>query len=199
MSAISPVTPVKSFVAILFSDANALNKAIAQLETVFSSIDYRSTPINFEHTNYYQAEMGSDLKRLLLGFTQLISPEQLIQFKHSCTAIEQGLAQNDNKRRVNIDPGYLDLFKVVLASYKARGNKIYLGDGVWADPTLYYQGGRFHAFSWSFPDFKSGSYTQDLLHLRDLYKQALKTPSPSIPKPKPKGRRPSLPLTKGEI
>ena len=85
--------------------------------------------------------------------------------------IEQALSHKGN-RRVNVDVGYLDLFKLVLASVKGRGNKLYLRDGVWADMTLLYQNGGFQSLPWTFPDFAAGVYNEDLRAIRDLLKAA---------------------------
>ena len=172
MSEYAQAAPVKSLAAILFREEEALETALSRLAEQLSAIDYRSSAYPFEYSDYYRHEMGAGLRRLLVSFTALTTPERLVRTKHVSTVVEQEFAR-DGKRRVNIDPGYLDLYKLVLASFKGRGNKIYLGDGVWADPTLYYRKKAFHAFPWSFPDFKSGLFDQDLQRIRELYKRAI--------------------------
>ena len=62
---------------------------------------------------------------------------------------------------------------MVLASFKGRENKIYVGEGVWADLTLYYQGGRYHPLPWTFPDFRTEAYHGILRQIRERYKQDL--------------------------
>ncbi len=79
----------------------------------------------------------------------------------------------DGRRKVNIDPGYMDLFKLVLASAKFQGQKICLGKGVYADPTLYYDKG-WKSYDWSFPDFKSGRYDEFLAGVRRSYKNKMR-------------------------
>ena len=78
------------------------------------------------------------------------------------------------RRLFNIDPGYIDFFKVVLASFKEGPHKVYIGRGVYADPVLLYHEGTLEPFEWSFADFKSRIYNSDLLKIRRLYKSALK-------------------------
>ena len=170
------VKPVKYFAAILYRDKAALETALDQLTIEWSGVDYRSSAFAFNQTDYYQSEMGTDLQRIIISFSGLALPDCLVTFKKLTDNIEQALSINFH-RSVNIDPGYLDLFKVVLASHKARGNKLYLSDGVWADPTLYYEKGEFQTFPWTFPDFKDRRYDTVLLKIRKLYKEALRSVS----------------------
>ena len=79
----------------------------------------------------------------------------------------------DGSRRVNIDPGYMDFHKLVLASVKFLGQKIYLGKGVYADPTLYYDKG-WKPYDWGFPDFRDGRYNDFLTLVRRAYRQKLR-------------------------
>ncbi|NIR47226.1 DUF4416 family protein [candidate division KSB1 bacterium] len=76
----------------------------------------------------------------------------------------------DGKRKVNLDPGYMDYNKVILASAKYNSQKIYLGRGIYADPTLWYEKGEFEPYPYSFPDFKTKMYSSVFLHIRALFK-----------------------------
>ncbi|HMO34611.1 MAG TPA: DUF4416 family protein, partial [Gemmatales bacterium] len=84
----------------------------------------------------------------------------------------------DGRRNANLDVGYLDHNKIVLASMKGLGQKIYLGHGVYADMVARYKHGRYQPFEWSFPDFKDGRYDLDWLAIRQKYLEQLKLEKP---------------------
>lgn len=165
--------PVKLVIAVLYSDENRLAVARERLVQQFGPIDFTSVLFPFEVTDYYVPEMGSPIMRLFYAFEQLISPATLASIKLATNIIEDELATHE-KRQVNLDPGYLDPDKFVLASAKYNGQKIYLSDGIWADLTLHYEKGHFSAFPWSFPDFRSGEYEKAFLRIREVYKGQLK-------------------------
>ena len=77
-------------------------------------------------------------------------------------------------RTVNCDAGYLDHNKVVLASAKEAGQKVYLDKGIYADLAGRYKNGAYRPFEWSFPDFKDGRYDKELLAIRALYLKQLR-------------------------
>ena len=172
MKPIEPDT-VKFFIGILFSDAKLLEKAICFLKEKFGEIDYTSPDFNFTVSNYYKDEMGSPVLRKFVSFTNLIDPGELAKTKIKTNEVENLLSVN-SKRKVNLDPGYMDLNKVVLASAKYNGQKIYLYLGIYADPTLWYEKGNFHSYPYSFPDFKIGLYNETFLQIRNLYKAGRK-------------------------
>jgi hypothetical protein len=165
--------PVKLIMATLDGDEAVAARARDRLCTAFGQIDYASTRFPFAATDYYEPEMGKPLFRQFYAFTALISPEILPAIKLRAHALENEFAVAE-KRRINLDPGYLDADKFVLASAKYHGNKIYLGQGIWADMTLHYEKGKFTALPWSFPDFRSGLYEQVFLRIREIYKRQLK-------------------------
>ncbi|MDZ7267231.1 MAG: DUF4416 family protein [candidate division KSB1 bacterium] len=177
--------PVKLIVAMLFAREELLPAVRHELVQAFGEIDYCSPRFPFDLTAYYHAEMGSPLYRLFLSFAHLVSPQTLAGAKQRSHALEQRFAEA-GRRRVNLDPGYLDTDKFVLASWKYHGYKIYLSDGVWADLTLHYEKGRFTALPWSFPDFRSGRYEPVFLRIREIYKQQLRALA---------AHRPSAPIT----
>jgi len=168
----SPI-PVKLVVAALYSDEARLLAARERLVQQFGPIDFTSRLFSFEVTTYYVAEMGAPQIRLFYSFEKLISPGDLAAIKLATNVIEDELAI-DGRRKVNLDAGYLDPDKLVLASAKYNRQKIYLADGIWADLTLHYEKGHFSAYPWSFADFRTGEYERTFLRIREIYKAQLK-------------------------
>ncbi len=167
--------PVKLVVAALAAGEGFPTQARDRLVSAFGEIDFASARFEFAATDYYVPEMGAPLFRQFFSFAKLHSPEALPAIKLRTNEIEQELAA-ERKRRVNLDPGYLDADKFVLASTKYHGFKIYLAHGIWADMTLHYEKGKFSALPWSFPDFRSGEYEKTFLRMREIYKKQLKEP-----------------------
>jgi hypothetical protein len=165
--------PVKLIMAVLYSDEQLQLAARERLVQQFGTIDFTSQSFPFEETNYYVPEMGAPVTRRFYAFERLISPGDLASIKIATNTIENGLALA-GRRKVNLDPGYLDPDKLVLASAKYQGQKIYLAEGIWADLTLHYEKGKFSAYPWSFADFRSGEYEKTFLRIREIYKGQLK-------------------------
>ncbi len=164
---------VKYFVGALFSDQSLLKQAEQICADTIGPIDTYSEAYPFDETTYYNLEMGTPIFRKFFSFRDLISPGKLAALKILCNQIEEKLAVN-GQRKVNLDIGYLDFHKVILASAKYNGQKIYLDQGIYADPTLIFEKGQFHPLDNTFPDFKSGQYTPVFQKFRDNYKVQLK-------------------------
>ena len=165
------IEPVKLFTAVLYREEPFLEKARERLRRVFGPEDYTGSPVPFDHTGFYEQEMGGPLSRLFISYRRLVHPKYLAEAKHQAADIEEKLADKNKCRRVNIDPGILDYLKVVLASFKHQPQKIYLDRGVWADMILYYRKGGWVSFEWTFPDFKAGNHDRSLLEIRQIYKR----------------------------
>ena len=78
------------------------------------------------------------------------------------------------KRLVNIDPGYLTLAKLVLASTKDYVHRIYVGSGIFAEITLFYANGNFGPWQWSYPDYKTKEYAAIFGAIRNIYEKQIK-------------------------
>jgi len=163
---------VKYFIALL-RGLTPPARIIERLEEVWGSVEYQSQFYPFDQTDYYQEEMGGSLQRQLIAFAELRSPEELAASKVKCVEIEESFASL-GKRTVNLDIGYLDHNKIVLASVKGLGQKIYLSQGIYADLVARYGHGRYQPFEWTFPDFKAGQYDADLAIMRQRYLEQVK-------------------------
>ena len=75
---------------------------------------------------------------------------------------------------MNLDVGYFDIHKIVLASCKYDAQKVHLGKGIYADIVARYSQGEYHPYEWTFPDFRERRYDRDLLEIRRLYKSQLR-------------------------
>ena len=168
MAEITPVQPVQLIAGVLYANAGLLEQVEEALAARISPIELRSEPFAFDVTGYYGPEMGGDLKRVLYAFRDLVGPETIADVKLATNDVEAYFAAS-GRRRVNIDPGYIDFHKLVLASAKFLGQKIYIGKGIYADPTLYYDKG-WKPHPWGFPDFKDGRYNDFLTRVRGAYK-----------------------------
>mgnify|MGYP000682456402 CR=1 FL=1 len=174
MAEVQPPLAVKYFIAVLFRETSRLTAARKECETAWGAIDFEGEDHLFDVTAYYEPEMGAPLNRRILAFARLGPPTLLVDMKLACNEIERRLSV-DGKRTVNCDAGYLDHNKIVLASAKEAGQKIYLDKGIYADLAGRFKAGRYQPFEWSFPDFKDGRYDEELLVIRQLYLRQVKT------------------------
>lgn len=165
--------PAKYFVAVLYKEEEHFLSAHAELVKQWGSIDLEGVPRHFDVTAYYEPEMGTPLFRRLLSFEQLYDPTLIVAMKIGCNELEETLSR-DGRRTVNLDAGYLDHNKYLLASAKEAGQKIYLDKGIYADLSGRYKAGGYVPFEWSFPDFKDGRYDLELLAMRKRYLAQIK-------------------------
>ncbi|MFY9402762.1 MAG: DUF4416 family protein [Candidatus Omnitrophota bacterium] len=168
MGRTSKVKPVKLIAGFIYLDEEVFKKSKDILEKKYGRIDFESQILPFDLTDYYAEEFGKNLKRSFVSFFKLISPSNLYKIKSFTNALESKLSFK-GKRRVNIDPGYLDLAKVVLATTKDYAHRIYLNKGIFAEASLYFKGGSFIPSQWSYPDFKKCEYIDIFNSIRELY------------------------------
>ena len=164
---------VKLIIGLIYAKDSELGSCEDHLQNVFGSIETISPEYNFDITDYYESEMGKGLKRRFISFERLINADELAEVKRLTNVIEINYSRNLG-RSINLDPGYLDMDKFVLASAKYGRQKIYLSKGIYADPTLYFFKKAFHAHDWSFPDFSKGIYDDYFILVRRHYKQQIK-------------------------
>ena len=167
--------PVKLIVGIITAVSDLLPGVHQQLVKQFGRVDFVSDLLPFDYTNYYEAEMGKNLKRQFVSFEKLISAEELASTKCFSNAVESEFAKGDTTPRpVNLDPGYISAAKLVLASTKDHAHRIHLQDGIYAEITLKFYRKTFQPWEWTYPDYRTPGYINIFNHIRRIYMEQLK-------------------------
>lgn len=156
------VEKTKLFTAILSREAGLFDTTRERLSLSFGPVKIISPIYPWTHSRYYEGDMGTDLKRIFLFFDMPIQPDTLPDIKNMTNEFERYFRDNAAAdmagRPVNIDPGYLTLSRVVLASTKDYSHRIYIGKGIYAEVTLYYKDKTYRPFQYTYPDYRSPEY-----------------------------------------
>lgn len=161
-------------ISSLFSPSKELiDDVIPELEQMFSPSDWRSPELYFDRTKYYAWEMGWPLHRRFVSFERLIRPTDIVEIKIATNRMENGYSQ-DGRRRVNIDPGYISLERLVLATGKNYTHRIYLSKGIYADLTLIFHKEGFRPLQWTYKDYASPEIIGLFNEVRERYKRQLR-------------------------
>jgi len=176
MAEIRQFNPVKLFIGVLVSHTKLLPEVEQRLAAVYGPIHYRSAVIPFDFTNYYEPEMGDIIDRVLFSFERLIEADRLAEIKRQTNKFEQELAPlyTSAKRPVNLDPGYIEQAKVILASTKNFYHRIYLGSGIFGEVTMHFKNNTYQFFPWTYPDYQSKEYQEFFLKMRHIYRNQLR-------------------------
>ncbi len=164
---------VKLIIGFIFKDEAVLAKTEHLLERHFGEVDLRTKILPFYHTDYYKKEFGLDLRRQFISFKKLIPAEQLPKIKIITNKLEAKFSKN-KLREINIDPGYLDLAKLVLASTKNYVHRLYLNKGIFAEMALFYRDKTFKPWEWTYADYRTQEYIDIFNQIREIYSNQIK-------------------------
>jgi len=146
--------PAKFFVSFIASENDLFRQGIEELCSSFGETDTVSKKLPFDFTDYYTREMGRLLFRHFITFERLIPILNLPDIKQMTNRLEKKYAAPDGNRRINIDPGYIRLEHVILATTKGYAHRPYLRGGIYADLTLIYRNKSFQPLEWTYPDYR---------------------------------------------
>jgi hypothetical protein len=139
------------------SDSSELLEwGVRRMAETFGDIERRSAPYPFVYTDYYK-DISPSLTRRFFTFAGLRHPFGLVVWKRLAISLESESGDGAG-RKVNIDPGYIDGARLILASTKDNAHRIYLWDDIFAETTLCYRKSGWESFSYTFPDFAGGAY-----------------------------------------
>lgn len=164
--------PVRPVVGMLSHRVELFDMAVARLAERWGHPDLVGEVLDFDFTDYYDAEMGGPPKRRFCSFPVQMDPADLPSVKVWANDLEDQIARQQGgrvPRPVNLDPGYLNDSKLVLASTKDHAHRIYLDQGIYAEMTLSFHHGRWHPMPWTYPDYRSEPYRRFFDEVRDRF------------------------------
>jgi len=169
-------SPVKLICGIIASEERSFEKAEEHLLQLYGPVDHRSPLFEFNFTDYYEKQMGKDLKRKFLSFEELFLPEKLGEIKIRTNELEEEIKREfrTNLRIVNLDPGYLTPSAMVMATAKDFAHRIPLQHGIYAHLELLFIKKGAKALDWTYPDFKTKGYQEFFTEVRETYLEQLK-------------------------
>jgi hypothetical protein len=173
MSNPSDAEDVKLIASLFSSQANLIDRVILEMEGLFGPTDWISPAFFFDRTKYYEKEMGWPLHRRFISFKALVRPQDIVEIKLKTNILEKKESQG-GKREINIDPGYVALERLVLATGKNYTHRIYLSKGIYADLTLIFQRGSFGPLAWTYKDYGDPESIDYFNGIRERYKRQIR-------------------------
>jgi hypothetical protein len=170
----NPFPPVKLFCGLIYSEAVSLDRVQKRLAERCGAIQSCSDPMPFIQTDYYRQEMGDPLWRRFVVFSGSVKSTELPDIKRYCNQAEIEMAVG-GKRTVNIDPGYLSLANVVIATTKNHFHRIPLRDGIYAHLEYIVKHQKLLPLEWTYPDFLQDDYLDFFDRLRRSFKEQLRS------------------------
>ncbi|HPJ37094.1 MAG TPA: DUF4416 family protein [Spirochaetota bacterium] len=165
----SPTIPprAKLFTGIITNSDELLSRAEKVLIKKYGPVDFRTLKIPFTHTDYYKS-IGTNLFKTFFSFEKLIKREHIVDIKLFTNKLEDKISRGE-KRKINIDPGYLTLSNVYLASCKEYFHRTYLAKGIYLENEYRYVAKQFEFWDWTYPDYRKHEYLSFFYNIRKIY------------------------------
>jgi hypothetical protein len=174
MGTVKDHLPVKYFAAVAHTPGIDLEHVIKEIETIFSPVEITSPVYDYTHfTEYYNQEMGAEITKKFIVFRNVMSPGLLPKMKLAANTLEDKY-KIENRRPLNIDPGYISEAKLILATTKNYSHRIYLNSGIFGDLHLMFSHKQFQAMPWTYPDYQTPEMLRFFEGVRERYLQQVK-------------------------
>jgi hypothetical protein len=171
MAEIKPFSQVKLICGIIASNEAVFKRAGESLVQLYGSVDATSPLFVFNFTDYYEKQMGTNLKRRFLSFARLIAPEKLGEIKLRTNRLEEEIRDElkEGSRIVNLDPGYLTQAALIMATAKDFAHRIPVQQGIYAHLELLFGKKGAKILDWTYPDFRTEEYQKFFIEVRQIY------------------------------
>ena len=170
MGAVYEFEREKLIVGVIYHDEEIYKRAIEILEDEFGPIDGESERFSFsrEFSEYYDKEIGGEGMRVILSFRDLVDPARQAEIKKRTNEIEAEFSVDGN-RKINLDPGFINHGRLMLATTKKAGFRIPLSDGIYTELTLFWARGGWQKLPWSYRDYQSERVQGFITEVRRTY------------------------------
>ena len=160
----------KLIIGVIYSDTEVLEKATKILTEEFGDIEDECEEFSFskEFSDYYDTELGGEGIRRIYSFEHLVDASLQAEIKERTNEIEAQLSVGGD-RRINLDPGFINHGRLMLATTKCAGFRIPLKRGIYTELTLFYARGQWHKLPWSYRDYQSERVQSFLTRVRNRY------------------------------
>ena len=106
--------------------------------------------------------------RRIYSFKKTVDASRQAEIKELTNEFERILSVDGN-RKINLDPGFINPGRLMLATTKKAGFRIPLSDGIYTELTLFWARGEWHKFPWSYRDYQSERVQKFLTETRKRY------------------------------
>ena len=170
MGAIYDFDEEKLIVGVIYSDKDVFERAMKMLTDAFGETDGVCEEFSFseEFSNYYDDELGGEGMRRIYSFKKTVDPARQAEIKMRTNAIEAEFSVDGN-RKINLDPGFINHGRLLLATTKKAGFRIPLSNGSYTEMTLFYARGQWHKLPWTYRDYQSERVQRFITVVRDNY------------------------------
>jgi hypothetical protein len=173
LSAPQPAAPGALALGILRAADVPLEEVLSLVGERLGPVTHRSAESAFVHSSYYDGEMGGNPLRCYVGLAGQWDPGLLAEVKLAANELEARWSRS-GERRVNLDPGTLNLVQFVLASGKPAAHRVYVGRGIYAEIEYLYERGTFRPLPWTYADYAEPAAVAFFNQLRERHRLARK-------------------------
>ncbi len=156
----------KLIIGVIFSDEKIHSEVLSILTDKFGEIEDISEEYSFsdDFSSYYDDELGGKGKRIIYSFKETVDPELQAEIKEYTNEIE-----NRYTRRINLDPGFINTGRLLLATTKPIGHRIPLKRGIYTELTLFWARGKWQKLPWTYRDYQSERVQKFITRVRAKY------------------------------
>ena len=170
MGAVFDFEKEKLIIGVIYHDEEIFNRAMDILKEEFGEIDDCSEEFSFseEFSTYYDDEIGGEGMRRIYSFKELVDPSRQADIKIRTNEIEAMLSEG-GKRKINLDPGFINHGRLLLATTKETGFRIPLKEGIYTELTLFWARGGWQKLPWTYRDYQSKRVQKFITKVRKSY------------------------------
>ena len=170
MGAIYDFEREKLIIGVIYHEKEILDKVLEILVREFGEIEAASEEFSFsnEFSTYYDNEIGGEGLRGIYSFKETIDPTRQADIKSLTNRIEAEFSI-EGKRKINLDPGFINHGRLLLATTKETGFRIPLKDGIYTELTLYWARGKWQKLPWTYRDYQSERVQKFITEVRRSY------------------------------